>query len=59
MSGAKGTHKLLLTWPEAGLEEDLVKHVPFQIALDFLFKSRVKNHSARDCKVFPTPFLEF
>ena len=35
MPGAKGTRKLLPTWPEARLEENLVKHVPFQIASDF------------------------
>ena len=33
--GSQGTHKLLLTWPEARLEENPVKHVPFQIAPDF------------------------
>ena len=33
-SGAKGTHKLLFARPEARLEENLVKHVHFQIALD-------------------------
>ena len=38
-SGAKGTHKLLPTWPEARLEKILIKHVPFQIAPDFRSKT--------------------
>ena len=38
-SSAKGTHKLLPTWPEARLEKILMKHVPFQIAPDFRSKT--------------------
>ena len=38
-SGAWGTHKLLLTWPEARLDKILIKHVPFQIAPDFWSKT--------------------
>ena len=41
-SGPQGTHKLLPNWPEARLEKNLMKHVPFQIAPDFRPKTRPK-----------------
>ena len=58
-SGAKGTHKLLPTWPEARLEKILIKHVPFQIAPDFRPKTDPKITVRGDYNFFRTLFLEF
>ena len=41
-SSAQGTHKLSPAWPEARLEKNLMKHVPFQFAPDFRSKTYPK-----------------
>ena len=58
-SGAKGTHKLLPTWPEARLAKILIKRVPFQIAPDFRPNTIPKITVHGDYNFFRTLFLEF
>ena len=41
-SVAQGTHKFSPNWPEARLEKNLMKRVPFQIAPDFRSKRGTK-----------------